>query len=52
MLFHLCISGIEKAQERVEDYSNKAIAALKDLGTKTPVKTLIKMAKQLEKREI
>ena len=46
------IIGLEKAQERVEYFSDKAISALDEIRNGTSKKAFIEMAKQLENREI
>ena len=46
------IIGLEKAQERVAYYSDKAISALENIKNGTSKKAFLEMAKQLENREI
>lgn len=46
------IIGLSAAQERVREYSDKAICALENIKNGTSKAAFIKMAKQLENREI
>ena len=46
------VIGLSKAQEKVKEYSDEAIAALENIENGISRKALIQMARQLEKREI
>lgn len=46
------VIGLSKAQEKVKEYSDEAVAALENIENGISRKALIQMARQLEKREI
>jgi len=46
------VIGLSRAQEKVKEYSDEAIAALENIEHGISRKALIQMARQLEKREI
>ena len=46
------VIGLSKAQKKVKEYSDEAVAALENIEHGISRKALIQMARQLEKREI